>query len=116
MPVSVVLLPVPACPSITTNGRRPHPSSIAWRDGRAGEPLGDRDGRSLAAAVLAGGARSIGEHEDVFGVSQLAQRFERSVDRRAYGAFERYRPRVTRREGRVEFGQPFEQLRAAGRK
>ena len=63
----------------------------------------------LAAAVLAGGAGPVGEHEDLLGCSQLAQRLERVSDRHAGRALERDRARVARGERRVKLGQPVEQ-------
>ena len=66
--------------------------------------------------MLAGRTGPVGEHENLVGCAQLAERFERVGDPHACRALERDRPRVARGERGVELGQPCDQLLAIRRR
>ncbi len=60
--------------------------------------------------MLPVGAGPVGEHEDLLGCPELAQRFQSVGDRHSRRALERHRPGVTRRERGVKLGQPVEPI------
>ena len=73
-----------------------------------GESVSDRDDGAFFAAVLAGGAGPVSEHEDLLPAAELFELLKRSGDGGAGGSLQGDGAGVAGGERRVELGEPPE--------